>query len=149
MHIFQSTTTKVALHEWNLFAKTNLLPGDYHLVNLRTLNENRDDPKWSPSKTMALILRRFAYDCEDTYDQSFHSEHVRRRRHIPIGFLDLLLLANLRTFSPRQSNRIDWTNISHIETFEAAVVCHLQIKHSHGWVDDLSNKTEIILFFSI
>ena len=60
----------------SLFAKSNLFPGDYHLVNLRTLNENRDDAKHSPSKNVALILRRFAYDCDETYDKSFHWEQV-------------------------------------------------------------------------
>ena len=143
MHILQSNTTKVVLHEWNLFAKANLFPGDYHLVNLRTLNENRNDTKSSPSKEMALILRRFAYDCEETYDQSFHSEQVSRSPS-DAWFLISLLLANKRAFHSCQSNRIGWANFSHIETSQAANVCHLEIKHSHGWVNNVSNTNEII-----
>lgn len=76
MHVFQSTLTKVLHKELNLFAKTNLFPSDYHLVNLRTLNENRDDLKYSASKNVALILRRFAYDCDENYDALFHFEQV-------------------------------------------------------------------------
>jgi hypothetical protein len=79
MHIFQSLTTKIPYNELNLFSKINLFPSDYHLINLRTLNENRDNSKSnSPSKTMALILRRFAYDCEESYDNSFHFEQVKK-----------------------------------------------------------------------
>ncbi|CAF2556746.1 unnamed protein product [Rotaria sp. Silwood2] len=74
MHIFQSTSIKILQHELNLFSKINLFPSDYHLVNLRTLNENRDDSKYSPSKNLALILRRFAYDCDEIYDSLFHFE---------------------------------------------------------------------------
>jgi hypothetical protein len=77
MHIFQSTLTKIPHNELNLFSKINLFPSDYHLVNLRTLNENRDDSKYSPSKNIALILRRFAYDCDENYDNSFHFEQVK------------------------------------------------------------------------
>ena len=76
MHLFQSKLEKISVHEWNLFSKINLFPGDYHLVNLRTLNEPRQESKMNPSKTLALILRRFAYDCDDNYDQSFHFEQV-------------------------------------------------------------------------
>ncbi|CAF3772610.1 unnamed protein product [Rotaria sp. Silwood1] len=74
MHIFQSTSIKIPQPELNLFSKINLFPSDYHLVNLRTLNENRDDSKCSPSKNLALILRRFAYDCDENYDNLFHFE---------------------------------------------------------------------------
>ncbi len=77
MHIFQSTLTKILHNELNLFSKINLFPSDYHSVNLRTLNENRDDSKYSPSKNIALILRRFAYDCDENYDNSFHFEQVK------------------------------------------------------------------------
>ncbi len=77
MHIFQSLSTKIPYNELNLFSKINLFPSDYHLINLRTLNDNHDDSKYSPSKNTALILRRFAYDCEETYDNSFHFEQVR------------------------------------------------------------------------
>jgi hypothetical protein len=79
MHLFQSTSTKIPHHELNLFSKINLFPSDYHLINLRTLNENRDDSKFSPSKNLALILRRFGYDCDETYDNSFHSEQVKNK----------------------------------------------------------------------
>ena len=81
MHIFQSFSTKIPYNELNLFSKVNLFPSDYHLINLRTLNENRDDLKSSPSKNIALILRRFAYDCEENYDSSFHFEQVRKSIH--------------------------------------------------------------------
>jgi hypothetical protein len=77
MHVFQSSLTKMPQHELNFFSKTNLFPSDYHLINLRTLNENRDDSKYSPSKNLALILRRFAYDCDENYDKSFHFEQVK------------------------------------------------------------------------
>lgn len=77
MHIFQSNSAKVLHNEWTFFSKNNLFPGDYHLVNLRTLNDKQDDGKHHPSKNMALILRRFAYDCENNYDNSFHFEQVR------------------------------------------------------------------------
>ena len=73
MHILQSSLTKIPQNELNLFTKANPFPSDYHMINLKTLNENRDDSKYSPSKNVALILRRFAYDCDDNYDQSFHS----------------------------------------------------------------------------
>jgi hypothetical protein len=77
MHIFHSTLNRIANHrEWNLFAKINLFPSDYHLVNLRTLNTNGNDSISRPSKQMALIMRRFAYDCDNQYDQSFHFEQV-------------------------------------------------------------------------
>ncbi len=77
MHIFQSMSQlKIAQNEFNFFAKINLFPSDYHLVNLRTLNENRDDSKHSASQNMALILRRFAYDCDENYDKFFHFEQV-------------------------------------------------------------------------
>ncbi len=73
------STQKIAQNEFNFFSKINLFPSDYHLINLRTLNENRDNSKSSsPSKTMALILRRFAYDCEESYDNSFHFEQVKK-----------------------------------------------------------------------
>lgn len=78
MHIFQSKFEKISIHEWNLFNKINLFPGDYHLVNLRTLNQPETDSKMNPSKKFALILRRFAYDCDDNYDSSFHFEQVNR-----------------------------------------------------------------------
>mgnify|MGYP002377915713 FL=1 len=77
MHILQSSLTKIPQNELNLFTKANPFPSDYHMINLKTLNENRDDSKYSPSKNVALILRRFAYDCDDNYDQSFHSEQVK------------------------------------------------------------------------
>lgn len=76
MHIFQSTSQKILRNELVLFAKNNLFASDYHLVNLRTLNENRDDSTYSPSKNVALILRRFAYDCDENYDNLFHFEQV-------------------------------------------------------------------------
>ncbi|CAF0930355.1 unnamed protein product [Adineta ricciae] len=75
MHVLQTTSNlKVTPNELTLFVKPNLFPSDYHLVNLRTLNENRDDSKYSPSTNMALIIRRFAYDCDDNYDNFFHFE---------------------------------------------------------------------------
>jgi len=77
MHILQSSLTKIPQNELNLFTKANPFPSDYHMINLKTLNENRDDSKYSPSKNVALILRRFAYDCDDNYDQSFHFEQVK------------------------------------------------------------------------
>lgn len=77
MHILQSTSKKIPQHELNLFSKVNLFPSDYHLVNLRTLNQNRNDSSFSPSKNIALILRRFAYDCDENYDRSFHFEQVK------------------------------------------------------------------------
>ena len=82
LHTFQSSSAQVPSPEMTLFAKGNLFPGDYHLVNLRTLNENRDDSKYSPSKNLALILRRFAYDCDGNYDNSFHWEQVT----LAVGF---------------------------------------------------------------
>ena len=95
MHIFQSTTSKIPENEWTFFSKINLFPSDYHLINLRTLNENHDDGKSHPSKNMALILRRFAYDCEEAYDNSFHFEQVRnidvRRARISDTFCHLFL----------------------------------------------------------
>lgn len=51
------------------------------MINLRTLNENHDDGKARPSKNMALILRRFASDCEEDYDNSFHFEQVREHQN--------------------------------------------------------------------
>ncbi len=78
MHVFESILKKIPYNELNLFQKINLFPSDYHLVNLRTLNENRDDSKYSPSKNVALILRRFAYDCDEYYDNSFHFEQVKQ-----------------------------------------------------------------------
>ncbi|CAF1276065.1 unnamed protein product [Rotaria sordida] len=74
MHIFQSTSIKIPQYELNLFSKINLFPSDYHLVNLRTLNDNRNSSKHSSSKNLALILRRFAYDCDEIYDNLFHFE---------------------------------------------------------------------------
>ncbi|UJR31177.1 hypothetical protein I4U23_018684 [Adineta vaga] len=75
IHVLQTTSNlRIHQNELNLFVKTNLFPSDYHLVNLRTLNENRDDSKYIPSKNMALIVRRFAYDCDDNYDNLFHFE---------------------------------------------------------------------------
>ncbi len=61
----------------NFFLKPSLFPSDYHLVNLRTLNDNQEDFKHNPSKNLAFILRRFAYDCDENYDQLFHFEQVR------------------------------------------------------------------------
>ncbi|CAF0778226.1 unnamed protein product [Adineta steineri] len=73
MHILQvMSKLNTQRNELNLFPKSNLFPSDYHLVNLRTLNENRDDSKYGSSKNMALILRRFAYDCDGNYDNLFH-----------------------------------------------------------------------------
>ena len=63
-------------NELNLFLKSNLFPSDYHLVNLRTLNNNQNDMIYAPSKTLALILRRFAYDCDENYDRLFHFQQV-------------------------------------------------------------------------
>ena len=76
MHIFQSASTNAAQNELNLFSKLNLFPGDYHLVNLRTLNENLEDSKFNPSNNVALIVRRFAFECDNNYDKSFHFEQV-------------------------------------------------------------------------
>ncbi|CAF3632237.1 unnamed protein product [Rotaria sordida] len=73
IHLFHSLNSKIVLNEFNLFLKPLLFPSDYHLVNLRTLNNN-DDKKYSASKNVALILRRFAYDCDEYYDRSFHFE---------------------------------------------------------------------------
>jgi hypothetical protein len=103
MHVFQSTLTKIPHNELNLFSKINLFPSDYHLVNLRTLNENHDDSKYSPSKNLALILRRFAYDCDENYDNEFHFEQVKKTTVLLKIFFDLsfslfCLLANFGTF---------------------------------------------------
>ncbi len=76
-HVFHSLIPTINQNEFNLFSKPSLFPSDYHLVNLRTLNNNHDDTKYSASKTLALIIRRFAYDCDETYDKSFHFEQVR------------------------------------------------------------------------
>ncbi|CAF3685423.1 unnamed protein product [Adineta steineri] len=76
-HIFHSLIPESTLHTLNLFLKPLFLPSDYHLVNLRTLNDNNNDKKYSSSKNLALILRRFAYDCDESYDSLFYSEQVR------------------------------------------------------------------------
>lgn len=79
VQVLQSTSNKIVTHEWNLFNKANLFPSDYHLVNLRTLTSSEKDSNEKPSKDMALILRRFAYDCDETYDSLFHFEQVKSR----------------------------------------------------------------------
>ncbi|CAF4290358.1 unnamed protein product, partial [Adineta steineri] len=76
-HVFHSLIPEPTLHTLNLFLKPLFLPSDYHLVNLRTLNDNNNDKKYSSSKNLALILRRFAYDCDESYDSLFYSEQVR------------------------------------------------------------------------
>jgi len=52
------------------------MPSDYHLINLRILNNNQEDFRHNPSKNFAFILRRFAYDCDENYDKFFHFEQV-------------------------------------------------------------------------
>lgn len=88
MHLFQSNLEKISIHEWNLFNKINLFPGDYHLVNLRTLNQPEADSKMNPSKNFALILRRFAYDCDDNYDSSFHFQQPISEHFFPSTQID-------------------------------------------------------------
>lgn len=62
----------------NLFLTKDIFPGDYHLVNLRTLSTNNSDNEQdNPSNNVALILQRFAYDCEKNYEKFFHFEQVR------------------------------------------------------------------------
>ncbi|CAF4955158.1 unnamed protein product, partial [Rotaria socialis] len=73
----------------------NLFPGDYHLVNLRTLNENRDDAKFSASKNLALILRRFAYDCDEAYDNSFHFEQPILEHFFPANQIESIQQTSL------------------------------------------------------
>jgi hypothetical protein len=68
VHVFHSSVSTESVHQVQLFAESNPLPGDYHLVNLRTLDDQSQ---------FAFILRRFAYDCDDEYDQQFHFEQVR------------------------------------------------------------------------
>ncbi|CAF1114091.1 unnamed protein product [Adineta ricciae] len=68
MYILQSFIPNAVQDGYQLFAKASLLPSDYHLVNIRTLN----NMKSNSTKCFALILRRFAYDCDDNYDQLFH-----------------------------------------------------------------------------
>ncbi|CAF3343113.1 unnamed protein product [Rotaria socialis] len=95
MHLLESTSTKIPQHELNLFSKINLFPGDYHLVNLRTLNENRDDAKFSASKNLALILRRFAYDCDEAYDNSFHFEQPILEHFFPANQIESIQQTSL------------------------------------------------------
>ncbi|CAF4454062.1 unnamed protein product [Rotaria socialis] len=75
LHIFNSLASKIFFNELKLFPKPSLFPSDYHLVNLRTLsNNNYNTVQHRPSKSIALILRRFAYDCDENYDKLFHFE---------------------------------------------------------------------------
>ena len=68
MFLFYSLTSDLPVNELNLFSKSSLFPSDYHLVNFRTLNDHSDDTKYHPSKNIALILRKFAYDCDEEFD---------------------------------------------------------------------------------
>jgi hypothetical protein len=52
------------------------MPSDYHLINLRILNDNQEDFRYNPSKNFAFILRKFAYDCDENYDKFFHFEQI-------------------------------------------------------------------------
>ncbi|CAF0800037.1 unnamed protein product [Rotaria sp. Silwood1] len=75
IHLFHSLKSNIVLNKLNLFLKPSLLPSDYHLVNLRTLINNYDNNNtYSSLKNIALIIRRFAYDCDEYYDRSFHFE---------------------------------------------------------------------------
>lgn len=69
MHVFHHLTSHSSVNQLNLFAKSSILPSDYHLVNLRTLNNQKEDRILIPSNRFALILRRFAYDCDSSSDQ--------------------------------------------------------------------------------
>ncbi len=46
-------------------------------MNLRTLDNSQENSIYNPSKNLAFILRRFAYDCDENYDKLFHFEQVR------------------------------------------------------------------------
>ncbi|CAM4820756.1 unnamed protein product [Rotaria magnacalcarata] len=75
LHIFNLLASKIFFNELKLFPKPLPFPSDYHLVNLRTLSSNNyNTVQHRPSKNIALILRRFAYNCDENYDNLFHFE---------------------------------------------------------------------------
>lgn len=72
VHLFHHLTSHPWIPSLNFFVKSSMLPGDYHLVNLRTLNDHTENQILIPSNRLAFILRRFASDC----DPSVHFEAV-------------------------------------------------------------------------
>ncbi|UJR15510.1 hypothetical protein I4U23_002451 [Adineta vaga] len=73
VHVLQSFVPTAVQDELDLFVKSSFLPSDYHLVNLRTINNTKSNA----TKNLALIVRRFAYDCDDNYDQLYYFEQPR------------------------------------------------------------------------
>lgn len=145
MHIFQSTSTKVSHNEWTFFSKNNLFPGDYHLINLRTLNDKQADGKHHPSKNMALILRRFAYDCENNYDNSFHFEQVRKfNLHKIMQNIALCInLADYWVFLSDESNSIHHSNITHPSTCTKSINNQFKTIGSYSWDSNLQTSIEL------
>ena len=76
MHLFHHLTSQPVISQLNLFVENSIFPSDYHLVNLRILNDQYEDRILIPSNRLALIVRRFAYDCDQSYDRFFHFEQV-------------------------------------------------------------------------
>ncbi|CAF1076270.1 unnamed protein product [Didymodactylos carnosus] len=79
MHTLQMTKSSSehpSSNKINLFSNDFSLPGDVHLVNFRTLNDNLND-EIHVSKSMALILRKFSYDCVQDYDNLYQFNDIK------------------------------------------------------------------------
>ncbi|CAF0836527.1 unnamed protein product [Didymodactylos carnosus] len=61
----------------HLFSNDFSLPGDVHLVNFRTLNDNINSEKFHVSDSMAFILRKFSYDCIQDYDKFYQFNAIK------------------------------------------------------------------------
>ena len=92
LHIFHSLTMNSSVHLLNLFHRSRFLPEDYHLVNLRMLKRQQ----------VALILRRFAYDCQD--NEEYHLQQVIHRLYLFTGIDSFSSRRDLRTFSRKNTS---------------------------------------------
>lgn len=114
VHLFHQLPSHPWISSLNFFVKSSILPSDYHLVNLRTLNDHTQEEILIPSNRLAVILRRFASDCDSSIDSEpvIHLFLLKKKNNISLP-------AFFRRFLRQQCNSFDRSNISLLTTYSS------------------------------